>query len=210
MSFLTDEDSNPAEVRCETPCSVRGRAIMVDLCIHIANIFYLLSFLCLDMLWLRVLTCAGLTLGLVFFSCQPTPLYGPAVWHVVFLGINVVQIRNLLIERRQLTLSEEQEQVGEEMFRGYSREQLLTLLTRAMCKSPKKLQEFDELCASPLTPEERVLRDIAFSRLSRKDLLNLLTRRLWNSVLRHNPARWKWRRWQRKQGPVPDVAPKPE
>ena len=34
-------------------------------------------------------------------------------------------------------------------------------------------------------------RDIAFSRLSRNEILNLLTRRMWTSLSRLNPANWR-------------------
>ena len=42
-----------------------------------------------------------------------------------------------------------------------------------------------------LNTEEQVVRDLAFSRLSRDELLNLLTRRMWNSIVRLNPPGWK-------------------
>jgi hypothetical protein len=166
---------------------------VVELCIHIANLFYLASFLGRDMLWLRSLTCVGLALGIVFFSCQPMPLYGPTAWHVVFLGINGVQIRRLIRERRQLRLSADQERFAEAAFQDRSREELLTLLTRAMCDRPEGLRDVDRACAGPLSEEERVLRDIAFSRLSRQEILNLLTRRFWHSLKRRYPTRWRRR-----------------
>ncbi len=158
---------------------------MVQFCIHVANALYLASYLTRDMLWLRVLTCAGLGLGVVFFSCQPAPLYGPAAWHVLFLAINALQIWRLVLERRRLTLSREQERVGEATFQDLSREELLNLLTRAVYEGPRVAQDLRQACRQELTPEERALRDIAFSRLSRGELLNLLTRRLWRSLRRH-------------------------
>src|SRR4051812_9627380 len=150
-----------------------GGDALVEFCLHLANGLYLLSFLARDMLWLRALTCAGLALGVVFFSCQPTPLYGPTAWHVVFLAINGLQIWRLVLERRELTLSAEQERVGEATFHGLSREELLTLLTRAVCEEPDRLRDVRRACRHELTAEERALRDIAFSRLSRGELLNL-------------------------------------
>ena len=172
------------------PCSPEGN-VLVELCIHLANLLYLLSFLGRDMLWLRALTCVGLALGIVFFTCQPMPLYGPTIWHAAFLVINGAQIWRLVQERRQLMLTEEQEKVGEATFHDLSREELLTLLTRVMCENPGGLRDVYRICHQPLSQEERVLRDIAFSRLTRKELLNLLTRRLWNSLTRRGPARWR-------------------
>ena len=183
---------------------------MVELCIHVANLCYLVSFLSRDMMWLRVLTCLGLLLGLVFFTCQPLPLYGPSVWHVVFLVINGVQICRLRRERRQLMLTEEQERLAEATFHDLSRDELLTLLTRATHHKIVALQNLSQISRQPLDKEERALRDIAFSRLSRKELLNLLTRRLWNSIKRKHLVRWgracRHERGAGPAGPGVDVA----
>jgi hypothetical protein len=164
---------------------------VVEACIHIANVLYLFSFLGRDMLWLRVLTCCGLVLGIVFFSCQQTPMHGPTIWHIVFLFINGVMIWRLVKERRQLTLTAEQERVAQAAFDNLSREELLTLLTRVMYANPKRLRDIRETCRVQLTREEQILRDVAFSRLSRQEILNLLTRKLWSSIQKINPARWK-------------------
>jgi hypothetical protein len=164
---------------------------VVEFCIHIANVVYLISFLARDILWLRLLTCVALLLGLVFFTCQPAPLYGPTIWHVAFLAINGVQISRLLVERRRLMLTRDQERLGQAAFADLTREQLLNLLTRVTCQQAAgKQREIDRICRHPLTKDEQVLRNIAFSRLSRTELVNLLTRRLWNFIKRRNPLRW--------------------
>ena len=173
---------------------------MVELCIHAANLLYLGSFLCRDMLWLRVLTCGGMVLGVIFFTCQPAPMYGPTVWHFVFLGINAYQIGRLIRDRRQLTLTPEQATAGEALFGQLSREELLSLLTRAMCENPNRIRAYSDTGRAPLTDEQRALRDIALSRLSREELLNLLTRRVWNSVMLFSPQR---RRRREAESPVP-------
>jgi hypothetical protein len=167
---------------------------LIESCIHIANVLYLFSYLGRDMLWLRALTCGGLVLGLVFFSCQPMPLYGPSIWHVVFLVINAFQIRSLVLQRRQQMLTDEQERVGEAAFHDLSREELLTLLTHVTYENPGRLGNIRQICHQELTQDERVLRDLAFRSLSRGELLNLLTRRMWNSLRRGSPGRWSRRR----------------
>jgi len=164
---------------------------LVELCIHLANVFYLVSFIARDILWLRVMTCCGLVLGIFFFTCQQTPMYGPTVWHIVFLFINGFMIWRLVGERRQLTLTEEQERVAQAAFESHSRDELLTLLTRVTYASPSRLRDIQSTCRAKLTSEEQVLRDIAFSRLSRKEIVNLLTRRLWGTIKKVNPVRWR-------------------
>jgi len=183
---------------------------LVALCIHLANVLYLISFLGRDMLWLRILTCAGLVMGLIFFACQPSPLYGCIIWHMVFLIINSYQIWRLIVERRALMLTKKQERIGEATFHDLSREELLTLLTRAMCEPAERVSDIHQACQTALTKEEQVLRDIAFSRLSRNELLNLLTRRMWNAIARLNPARWAGGRRSDRllsvSGPTKDLA----
>src|SRR5690242_584065 len=134
------------------------------------------------MMWLRLLTCGGLLLGIVFFTCQPSPLYGPCVWQVLFFAINVVQIRRLIYGRRRVKLSEEREQVAREAFKDLSRDEMLNLLTRAMCAQAERLPDLREAAREPLSEDEAIVRDIAFRGLSNKELLNLLTRRLWTSL----------------------------
>ena len=164
---------------------------MADWCIHAANVIYLASYLTRDMMFLRVFTCAGLALGIMFFACQPVPLYGPCVWQVLFFGINLVQIRRLIQERRRVKLSEEREQVANEAFKDLSRDEMLNLLTRAMCAQAEKLPDLRQAAREPLSEDEAIVRDIAFRGLSNKELLNLLTRRLWTSLWWMNPARWR-------------------
>ena len=165
--------------------------VLIEFCCHAANVLYLLSYLVRDMLWLRLLTCVGLTLGVIFFAFQPTPYYGPSTWHVCFLVINGYQIWRLVRERRRQMLSAKQEKVGGAAFQDLSRDELLTLLSHVMCKTPEGLPDIHAICRLPLNKEERVLRDLAFSRLSRGEILNLLTRRMWNSIIRLRPAAWK-------------------
>jgi Popeye protein conserved region len=181
---------------------------LADWCIHAANILYLVSYLTRDMLWLRLLTCCGLALGIVFFTCQPAPLYGPCVWQVLFFGINLVQIRRLLQERRRVKLSEDRQRVAEEAFRDLSRDEMLNLLTRAMCAQAEKLPDLHQAAREPLSEDEQIVRDIAFRGLSKKELLNLLTRRLWKSLWWVNPARWRLRR-SGMPAAIADVLPEP-
>jgi hypothetical protein len=164
---------------------------VIEYCIHIANVLYLVSFLTRDMLWLRILTCCGLLLGVVFFSCQPAPMYGPTVWHVVFLLINGIQIRRLIQDRRRLKLSKEREEVAEQAFQGLTRNEVLNLLTHAMCAQEDHLPDFHQAARHPLSDDEQVVRDIAFRALSRNEIVNLLIRRLWQSLRWVNPSTWR-------------------
>jgi hypothetical protein len=176
---------------------------LVDLCIHVANILYLVSFLTRDMMWLRILTCGGLVLGVLFFTCQPAPMYGPTVWHVTFLLINCVQIRRLVLERRRVRLSEERERLAREAFKDLTRDEMLNLLTRAMCAQAEKLPDFRQAARQPLSEDEQIVRDIAFRGLSNKELVNLLTRRLWSSLWWMYPGNWRFKKTSPPLPPSP-------
>ncbi len=71
-----------------------------DLCIHVANIVYLGSYLVRDVLWLRILTVCGLSLAVAFFCMRLNPTSAPVFWHAVFVGVNIVQIGRLMRQRR--------------------------------------------------------------------------------------------------------------
>jgi hypothetical protein len=78
---------------------------MTEYWIHGANFLYLASYLVRDILALRVLTVvAGLTL-LPFYIVRPEPIWVAVAWNAVFIGINVVQIQRLLLERRPVRLT---------------------------------------------------------------------------------------------------------
>ncbi len=65
--------------------------------IHFANVLYLVSYLVQDILWLRVLTVVA---ALSLIPYYATNWLGEAIaWNVVFLVINVVQIKLLMIRR---------------------------------------------------------------------------------------------------------------
>lgn len=157
---------------------------MSEYCIHVANLFYLGSFLHRDILWLRILTCCGLLFGIVFFVCQTTPLYGPTFWHIVFLLINIVQIGRLIRARRESRLSDTQEQVAEDVFSHYSREQLVDLLTYSVSNTDDVLVGEQSIV---LSPDDLILKRMAFEHLATDELVNLLTRRMWNKLDRIAP-----------------------
>ena len=168
---------------------------MADYYIHLANLLYLGSFLLRDMLWLRILTCCGLMFGIGFFTtCQPTPMYGPTFWHVTFLIINFYQIRHLLVERRRLRMSREEHAISRAMLLGLTDEELADSLAHTLTSEGEDVRLLTDSCEIQLAPDACALRDMAFSRLSRTELLNLLSRRMWQSVKRLRPRRRRLRR----------------
>ena len=192
----------PARRAPPVPDPFADAAVPADWCIHAANLCYLASYLGRDMLWLRILTCCGLSLGIVFFTCGSVPMFGPTAWQATFLGINLLQIARLLKHREKVRLNAERAAAGKKAFEDLSREELADLLTRSVRPGVKPM--FDAapaLAAGDLTEDEEVLRDVAFGGLSRGDLLNLVTRRFTGTLYHLTPTRvrsWTKRRSRRK------------
>ncbi|MCO6047991.1 popeye domain-containing protein [Aeoliella sp. ICT_H6.2] len=156
---------------------------MSDWCIHAANLFYLASFVGRDMLWLRTLTCFGLAFGLIFFSaCTPNPMYGPAFWHAAFLLINIYQIYHLVGQRRRLGLNPKQQVIQRAMLDGLNDEELRNSLTHTVCSPDGRVRLLTADGNRQLSPDELAFREIAFDRLSRAEMINLLARRVWKST----------------------------
>lgn len=157
---------------------------MTEYCIHIANFFYLASFLNRDMLWLRLLTCAGLVFGIVFFCCCASPMYGPAGWHAVFLVINVYQIWRLIEERRTTDLSRSKQLVSEKAVADLTREELGNVLASEITGNLDRRRDLKVTAHQELTDEEQVVKQMVIERLTRKEIVNLLARRMWGPILR--------------------------
>lgn len=155
---------------------------MADSCIHIANLFYLASFLVRDMLWLRIMTCGGMIFGILFFTCQTTPLYGPTFWHIAFLGINLYQIVRLQAERRSLQLSPEQEAIRQGILEGMTDDELLDTLTHTVQYRSQEIEVLSADDSYELSSDEIAFQKIAFGQLSRNELINLLSREMWQSM----------------------------
>jgi Popeye-like protein len=97
--------------------------------IHAANILLLLAYSIRDILWLRLFALASSLIAIPYFLLQPTPLWAPLIWSVFFASINVFQSWRLLIERRPVKLTEEEEQVRQLIFRGLAAGKVLQVLS---------------------------------------------------------------------------------
>lgn len=85
--------------------------------VHVANVFYLVSYLVRDILWLRVLTiCAGLSLLPFYCNCSDHILWAPIAWNVLFITVNAVQIGILLRERQPHRLNGPEQELYDNVF----------------------------------------------------------------------------------------------
>jgi len=79
--------------------------------IHAANVLLLLAYSVRDILWLRVCALASSLIAIPYFILQPKPLWAPIGWSVLFAAINIFQSWRLLVERRPVRLTPEEEYV---------------------------------------------------------------------------------------------------
>lgn len=79
--------------------------------IHIGNVLLLVAYSVRDILWLRLFAVAAALITIPFFLLQPTPLWAPLIWSVIFATINLAQSLQLFIERRPVKLTAEEEEV---------------------------------------------------------------------------------------------------
>lgn len=99
--------------------------------IHVANVLYVGSYLVKDILWLRVLTVLGGLTLLAYYVLMPMPLWAAIVWNVLFLSINLWQIRTLLLERRPVHLDPRETRLHQLAFRSLTPREFAKLLAFA-------------------------------------------------------------------------------
>jgi hypothetical protein len=96
--------------------------------IHIANVFFLCSYLVKDIFWLRLLSVLGGLVLFVFFVLQPTPMWPSLAWNVLFGSINVYQLYRLFLERRPVALAEREQRLYQLVFRTLTPREFVKLL----------------------------------------------------------------------------------
>jgi hypothetical protein len=95
---------------------------------HAANALYLISYAVRDIFWLRLVTVfAGLAL-IGSFLVDPSPPWAAVAWNVLFLVINVIRIHLLIVERRPIPLSADQQHLATLVFRALRPRELVRLL----------------------------------------------------------------------------------
>jgi len=81
-----------------------------------------------DVLWLRLFAVAASLIAIPYYVLQPTMLWAPLAWSVVFAAINLFQSWLLFIERRPVKLTAEEEEIRRLAFQGLSPRKVLEVL----------------------------------------------------------------------------------
>lgn len=73
----------------------------MEFLIFIANGLYLVSYLVKDILKLRLLTVSAACVLVTYFASQPEPVTSIICWNLFFVGLNIMQIANIVRERHR-------------------------------------------------------------------------------------------------------------
>jgi CRP-like cAMP-binding protein len=84
--------------------------------VHFSNVLMLVAYSVRDILWLRWFAVAAAVTNIPYFLLQPTTLWPPVVWALVFTTINLFQIVRIYMERRPVMLSEEEQKLYDMAF----------------------------------------------------------------------------------------------
>ena len=96
--------------------------------IHAANVLLLVAYSVRDILWLRLFAVGASLISIPYFMLQPTMLWAPLSWSVVFAAINLLQSWRLFIERRPVKLTPEEENIRRLVFEDLPPRKVLQVL----------------------------------------------------------------------------------
>ena len=97
--------------------------------IHAANVLLLIAYSVRDILWLRLFAVGAALISIPYFLLQPTTLWAPLSWSVVFAAINLLQSWRLFMERREVKLTPEEEDIRRLVFRDLPPRKVLQVLS---------------------------------------------------------------------------------
>jgi hypothetical protein len=100
--------------------------------LHAANILLLVAYSVRDILWLRLFAVASSLIAMPYFIRQPKPLWEAITWSAVFAAINLFQSGRLVLERRPVKLTPEEEDVRRLVFRDLPPRKVLQILSIGM------------------------------------------------------------------------------
>ena len=116
----------------------------LDYFIHGANILLLLAYSVRDILWLRLFAVGSSLIAMPYFLFQPTPLWAAFGWSVLFAGINIFQSCRLILERRPVRLTEEEEEVRRLAFPELPPKKILQILSIGSWRTAEPGERFIE------------------------------------------------------------------
>jgi CRP-like cAMP-binding protein len=100
----------------------------LDYLIDLSSLFTVASFSARGMLPLRLLAVASSIAAIPYFLLQPTPLWTPVGWTVLFMLINLYHVVRILLERRPVRLTPDEQQLYDLAFTRLTPREFLKLV----------------------------------------------------------------------------------
>ena len=100
----------------------------IDALGHASYLLYFASYSMKDVLWLRVFNMVAGLMLIFFYFFQPEPVYISVAWLAVFFLLNSVHVGLLVIERRPLHFTEDEERLYTRVFRALTPREYMQLL----------------------------------------------------------------------------------
>ena len=98
-----------------------------DYLVHFSNILLLVSYSVRNIPWLRWFAVAAALTNMPYFLLQPTVLWPPILWALVFTAINLYQISRIYLERRPVVLSDDEQRLDELGFQSLRPREFVSL-----------------------------------------------------------------------------------
>jgi len=100
----------------------------IDLLVHFGNVLLLISYSVRSMLLLRWFAVASALTVVPYYLVQPSVLWPPVFWALVFTAINVYQIARLYAERRPVVFSPDEQKLYDLGFQALRPREFLSLV----------------------------------------------------------------------------------
>jgi CRP-like cAMP-binding protein len=97
-----------------------------------------------DILWLRILTVVAAACLIPYFYFRPESLMTPIYWNLVFTALNIYWVCRLLLERRPVKLSADEQRLCDLVFRTMTPREMIRLLKLATWEHAKAGECFVE------------------------------------------------------------------
>ena len=106
-----------------------------DYLVHFSNVLMLVAYSVRDILWLRWFAVAAAVSVVPYYLLQPSVLWPPVMWALVFTVLNLYQIARIYLERRPVTLSADEQALYDMAFRSIRPREFVSLALLGEWKS---------------------------------------------------------------------------
>jgi hypothetical protein len=100
-----------------------------DYLVDLSSVLELVSFTVRSMVALRLLALGAQLTFIPYCFLQPTPLWTPIVWNLLFMGVNIINLVILFLEKRPVVLNPDEQKLYNLAFKSLQPREFLKLTT---------------------------------------------------------------------------------